>query len=129
MADRDQPFLIFTPDPVLFDCALNSAGLVRSFDQPDKRGRRRLETADFPGTLFRLTHSTHAPNIGPRLRRANSVPRLRPVLRRAVADGGTRRRQPLDLADDDTFKKALVEGDTVNRVAAQDRLATVTNNR
>jgi hypothetical protein len=25
MAERDQPFLIFTPDLVLFDCALNSA--------------------------------------------------------------------------------------------------------
>jgi hypothetical protein len=42
MADRDQPFLIFTPDVVLFDCPPNSAGFVRSFDQVDKRSPRRL---------------------------------------------------------------------------------------
>jgi hypothetical protein len=64
MADRDKPFLIFMPDLVLFDCALNRTSLARSFDQPDQRCRRRLEAADFPGKLFRPTHSAHDPNIG-----------------------------------------------------------------
>jgi hypothetical protein len=40
VSHRDKPFLIFRPDLVLFNCALNGAGFVRSFDQPDQRCRQ-----------------------------------------------------------------------------------------